>query len=378
MTTKKSTKAPLEGIRILDLTMFVAGPYCTRLLADAGAEVIKIERPDGDLMRGAAPVVEGKSRYFAHMNCGKKSITLDLKSAQGRADVQRLIGECDVLVENFRPGVMARLGFGYEQASALNPSLIYCSVSGYGQTGADAHRPAFAPIINAASGFDMVQFGYLNGALDRPMRNRNIAPDALAATHAYGAIVTALFNRERTGDGQRIDVTMIDCMHNLIAVEFQLAQVDDGSEPLVFAPIRAADGYLMIAPVSQANFAALARATGNEAWLDDPRFSSPPQRREHYGELLAEAEAWSVGQKAVEAEEIIMSAGCPCSRYLTVGESLARPAISERGAAVEIRDNNGSFLVANTPFRFSDAEVGAKPRVSTPGQHNEEFGIGQA
>jgi crotonobetainyl-CoA:carnitine CoA-transferase CaiB-like acyl-CoA transferase len=355
--------------------MFVAGPYCTRLLADAGAEVIKVERPDGDLMRGASPVVAGNSRYFAHMNCGKKSITLDLKSEQGRADIVRLIGECDVLVENFRPGVMDRLGFGYDQVSQINPALIYCSVSGYGQTGEDAHRPAFAPIINAASGFDMVQFGYLNGALDRPMRNRNIAPDTLAATHAYGAIVTALFNRERTGDGQRVDVAMIDCMHNLIAVEYQLAQVDDDSEPLVFAPIRAADGYLMIAPVSQANFAALAKATGNGSWLDDPRFSSPSLRRQHYEELLAEAETWSLGYSAAEAEEIILAAGCPCSRYLTVGESMARPAIAERGAAVEIRDESGRFFVANTPFRFSDAEVGAKPRVSRPGEHNLEMGI---
>lgn len=377
MSKEKTTAGPLDGVRVLDLTSFLAGPYCTRLLADAGAEVIKVERLGGDLLRGAAPLAEGHSRYFGHMNCGKKSITLDIKSEAGRADILRLAGEADVVMENFRPGVMERLGFGYEDISKLNPGIVYCSISGYGQTGSDASRPAFAPVVNASSGFDMIQFDYLEGALEKPMRNRNTAADVLAGTHAYGAITTALFHRERTGDGQRIEVAMIDCMHNLVAMEFQMAQSDGDEEPLVFEPIRVADGFLMIAPFSQANFAALAKATGNEAWLEDPRFSTPTGRRQNYKALMAETEAWSVLQSAVEAEEMILAAGCPCSRYQTVGESLARPAIAERGAAVEITDAGGSYLVANTPFRFSDAEVGVKARVAAPGEHNEELGIAE-
>ena len=172
---------PLNGIRVLDFSMFLAGPYCTRLMADLGAEIIKVEPPGGDFLRNAPPFRNGRSAYFAHMNCGKKSIVLDLKSKIGQRAILELIHTVDVVLENFRPGVMARLGLGYTTLSALRPELVYCSVSGYGQTGPSSQRPAFAPIIHAASGHDLIMMNY-QGNVGQPPPTRSTIADILGAT----------------------------------------------------------------------------------------------------------------------------------------------------------------------------------------------------
>ena len=373
MSDAKNLRAPLDGIRVLDLTMFLAGPYCTRLLADLGAEIIKVEPESGDFLRRTPPRQNGASRYFGQINCGKKSITLDLKSAEGRAAFCRLAADADVLIENYRPGVMRRLKLGYEEIARINPDIIYCSVSGYGQSGAAAERAAFAPIVHAACGFDMVQFDYMQGALERPMRNRNATADVLAATHAFGAIATALFQRERSGEGQRIDVTLIDCMFNLMASEVQLARAESTDRPLIFAPIRAADGFIMVAPVSQANFEALARALGDPEWSREPRFVDPLARIRHFDDLMAEVELWSLARPAVDCERLIREAGCPCTRYLGVAEAFAERHADRPDTAVEIHDAGGTYLIPNSPFRFSNAAVGAKPQVPDLGEHNDEI-----
>ena len=184
----------LAGYRVLDFSIMVAGPYCARLFADMGAEVLKIEPPEGDDMRQRAPLREGESAYFGQLNAGKKSLAVDLKRPEAIALVRRLVAEADVLIENFRPGVMARLGLGQEAMRALNPRLVFCSISGYGQSGPAAERAAYAMIVHAASGFDRTLARYAGGS-DRPAPGAVFVADVLGAIFAYGAIQTALLQR---------------------------------------------------------------------------------------------------------------------------------------------------------------------------------------
>ncbi len=363
---------PLDGIRVLDFSMFLAGPYCTRLMADMGAEIIKVEPPGGDFLRNAPPFRNGRSAYFGHINCGKKSLELDLKSPLGQDAVRRLLPSVDVVLENFRPGVMGRLGLDYETLSALKPDLVYCSISGYGQTGPGSQRPAFAPIIHAASGYDLIMMKY-QGDADQPPPTRSTVADILGATHALGAINAALVQRLSTGRGQRIDVAMMDAMHNMLAYEYQAAQMEAPDRPIVFSPLRTSDGFVMVAPVSLANFKGLTEAAGRPELLEDARFAEAKARVRNWDQLLAEVEAWSVGQTTDECEAAILAAGCPCTRYLQIGEAMAEPQIAERGAAVELADAGERYLVANCPAQFVGSDVGAKPWVAGLGQHTAEI-----
>ncbi|MGE3679106.1 MAG: CaiB/BaiF CoA transferase family protein, partial [Burkholderiales bacterium] len=184
-----------DGLKVLDFTAMIAGPHCTRLLADLGADVIKLEPPEGDYMRSRGPLRDGHSTYYGSLNCGKKSLCVDLKKPQARELVLELAAQADVVVENFRPGVMQRLGFGHAALSALNPRLVYCSISGYGQSGSLADRPAYAPIVHAASGFDMAMLHYQDG-LSRPLQSGIFIADILSGVNAFGGIGAALYRRE--------------------------------------------------------------------------------------------------------------------------------------------------------------------------------------
>ena len=363
---------PLAGVRVLDFTMYVAGPYCSRLLADMGAEVIKVEPLGGEIMRNAPPFQGSQSAYFGHLNCGKKSIELDLKNPAAIGAINRLLPSVDVVLENYRPGVMARLSLDYGSLTEAKPDLIYCSISGYGQIGTDSKNPAFATIINASSGFDMMMMDY-ETSLDRPLRHRSNAPDFMGGVHACAAICAALFGRDRNGRGQRIDVAMIDAIHNMMAHEYQAAQIENPEKAPIFAPIRASDGFLMVAPVSQANFAALARAIGREELIEDPRFAESRPRIDNWDELLIVIEGEVSKLTAEEAERRINDSGCPCTRYLTLAESIDRPHVEERGAAIRIVDGAETYRVANTPMLFTATDVGARSWVPTPGEHNEEI-----
>jgi len=190
----------LRDVRVLDFTTIVSGPYCTRLLADLGAEVIKIEPPEGDFIRTQPPIRAGKSAYFAHLNCGKKSVAIDLRKPGAVTLVQELAAKSDVLVENSRPGVMQRLGLDYATVAKLNSRLVYCSISGFGQSGPWATRSAYAPMLHAASGFDLVNLSHQEG-LERPLNTGIYVGDVLGGTYAFGAIQSALLARERSGRG---------------------------------------------------------------------------------------------------------------------------------------------------------------------------------
>jgi CoA:oxalate CoA-transferase len=361
---------PLAGIRIVDFTSMIAGPYCTRLLADCGAEVIKIEEPHGDHMRTRPPLRDGHSTYFGHLNAGKKSLSLDLKSAEGREAARHLVASSDVVVENFRPGVMKRLGLDYAALSSAKPDLVYCSISGFGQTGPRAEQPAYAPVVHAASGFDHTQFTYQDGQ-ERPAKTGIFVADVLAAVYAFGAIQTALIGRLRHGNGQFIDVALMDSMINLLVFECQEAQFPSKQRRPLYVPMRARDGFVIVAPVNQRNFEQLADAVGHPEWKAEPRFATVAARTTNWDALMAAVEAWTVLHPARDCEDTLMKAGVPCSRYLSVAEAMADSQLAARGSLATVADGAGSFLVPNPPFRFGDGSVGVGPDVPALGADND-------
>lgn len=363
---------PLAGIRVVDFTSMIAGPYCTRLLADCGAEVLKVEEPHGDHMRSRPPLRDGHSAYFGHLNAGKKSVALDLKSAEGRAAAQQLVAASDVVVENFRPGVMKRLGLDHASLAVAKPDLIYCAISGFGQTGPRAGQPAYAPVVHAASGFDHTQFTYQDGQ-GKPAKTGIFVADVLAAVYAFGAIQTALIGRLRHGNGQFIDVALMDSMINLLVFECQEAQFPSKGRRPLYVPMRASDGFVIVAPVNQRNFEQLADAVGCPEWKADPRFATVAARTAHWDALMAAIETWTSPRPARQCEDQLMAAGVPCSRYLSVAEAMADPQLAARGSLATVNDGAGSFLVPNPPFRFGDGSVGVGSDVPALGADNESM-----
>jgi len=308
----------LDRLRVLDFTTTIAGPHCTRLLADLGAEVIKIEPPEGDMMRSRPPQRNGASTSFGQLNAGKKSLVLDLKTPQAVEVVRRLVATADVVVENFRPGVMRRFGLDYEALAAIKPELIYCAISGYGQTGPSSQLPAYAPVIHAASGYDLAQMAH-QGEQRRPDYCGIFIADVVAGTYAFGAITTALYQRQATGRGQMIDVSMLESMLTLTLSEIQSAQfaVTPPGRP-IFGPVATKDGYIMPAVASEKTFQSLAGACGHPEWISDRRFAEYNDRRANWGELFDELERWSKERTTAEVQAMFDRHGVPSSPYRTV------------------------------------------------------------
>jgi crotonobetainyl-CoA:carnitine CoA-transferase CaiB-like acyl-CoA transferase len=358
-----------HGLRVLDFSTTIAGPHCTRMLADMGAEVIKIESAEGETMRTRPPVRGSCSSTFGQLNAGKKSMVLDLKSPDAVEAIRRLVATADILVENFRPGVMRRLQLDYASLQHLNPKLIYCSISGYGQTGPSAKLPAYAPVIHAASGYDMAHLSYQPGR-DRPDYCGIYHADLLTGVYAFGAISAALYQRHESRKGQHIDVSMLESMLSLTLNEVQWSQfaVAPPSRPM-FGPVETADGYVMVAIASEKTFQALVTAAGHPEWVVDPRFARYADRRSNWKELMEGIETWS---RTLDTEKCLAemnAVGVPCSAYRTVAQALNDPQIAHRGALVEVEDDSGSFKVLNMPFRMSGTNVTAGKRAATLGEH---------
>lgn len=358
--------APLEGVRVLDFTNMLSGPYCTRLLADLGAQVIKVEPPSGDHNRTRRPVREGHSSFFGHLNCGKQSIVLDLKSAAGRDAAIALAREIDVIVENWRPGVADRLGVGYEAVAQFNSRVVYCSISGFGQQGPNAQRPAYAPIIHAASGFDLAQVEYQGG--DRPANTATYTADVFGGMSAFAAIQSALYRRERTGQGQYVDVALLDCMLNILVSECQEAQAPAREKTRVYPPLKTRDGYVVVAPTSQKNFEQLTGVVGHPEWLADPRFATSGTREKNWSELMALIEHWTRERSGQEVESLLLAGGVPCARYRTVSEAMADPQLRSRGALSRVEDAAGAYWVPNAPFKMPGLTISARPNVPGLGE----------
>ena len=357
------------GLRVVDFSTTIAGPHCTRLLADMGAEVVKIESPEGDMLRTRPPLRNGASTNFGQLNAGKKSVVLNLKTPAAIAAIKVLLADADILVENFRPGVMQRLGLDYASLAADYPRLIYCSISGYGQTGPSSQLPAYAPVVHAAAGYDLAHLRYQEGRT-RPDYCGIFFADVAVGTWAFGAIATALHQRHASGRGQSIDVSMLETMLGFALTELQTAQFDvpPPGRP-IFGPLACADGYLMVAVASEKSFQGFSHAAGHPEWITDARFAVYVTRRANWHELMDLAEEWSRGNTKAEVQAAFDRCGVPCSPYRTVAEAMDDPQLAHREALAEVNDAGGSFKALNPPFRLSAADTRTGTHSPALGEH---------
>ena len=369
---------PLTGIRIVDLTTMISGPFATMLLGDQGADVIKIERVDGgDQMRRFGRRSGTLTAPFVNNNRSKRSVAVDLKRPEGIEVVKRLLSGADVFVQNFRPGVVARLGLGEEVARALNPRLVYVSISGFGDKGPLAHKPAYDPIFQAASGLASVQ-----GASDtaRPRMVRAMLPDKIAALNAAQAVSTALYAREKTGRGQHIKLSMLDAVLSFLwsgemdGHTFLDNQVEGPEEFSPFDLIfETRDGYICVATVTSAQWVGFANATGNSQWLQDPRFATSEAREAHRTERLDRMQEVLRTRPTGEWIDRLEEADVPCSRIQTRREVVHHPHLAASESLVEYRHPEaGDIRQARDPARFDRTPTSFTSMPPMLGQHTGE------
>ena len=357
---------PLSGYRILDLTAMISGPLATQWLADQGADVIKVEPPAGDLTRSGPNQQGGAAAVFLNNNRNKRSLTLDLKQAEARTLLLELAATADVFIQNFRPGVIDRMGLGEDVVRQHAPDIVYCSISGFGESGPYATQPVYDPLIQALSGLATVQAG---ADAERPRLVRTILPDKLTAVATAQALTAALLARERGGPGQHVRISMLDTVLAFLWSSDMAAQTFVGAES---AQQRAAsfidliyetrDGYISVAVQSNREWEALAQALGRAEWLQDPRFATPALRQEHIDERLAliqdvlltdEAEAWL---------QRLRDAGVPCAPVLTRAQVIAHPQVAANDTLIlSEHPQAGTLRQARPPARFS-ATPFAEPR----------------
>ncbi|MDR7097458.1 CaiB/BaiF CoA transferase family protein [Hydrogenophaga laconesensis] len=371
----KHEERPLQGMRVMDFTMMMAGPYCTRILADLGAEVIKVEAPDGDQIRKSPPLRAGASAYFAQLNAGKQSMSLDLKHPEAVEIAAALCEKADVVVQSFRPGVMDRLGLGFEKLAEINHRLVYCSISGFGQSGPEARRPAFAQIAHAMSGFDHVQMLYQRS--EQPPNVGLFIGDLVTGLYAAIAVQAALLKRTRSGQGEHLDVTLMESMLNMMPYELQEAQFPQEKPRFVYRPLKAADGFVMVVTVTPTNVANLCDAIGRPEWKSDARFNNRVGRGANWEAFCEGIEAWTSLRTAAECEALLTAAGVPCSRYRTVVDSVRDPHLHERQAFSHVQDGGGELLVSNLPFQISGSRPLAGQHVPALGEHSRQILVEQ-
>jgi crotonobetainyl-CoA:carnitine CoA-transferase CaiB-like acyl-CoA transferase len=331
---------PLHGYRIVDLTGMIAGPFATMILADQGADVIKVEAPGrGDQTRAAGNKSGGLSSSFLNNNRNKRSIVIDLKQAEGRETLLKLAATADVFIQNFRPGVVERLGIDEAVVRAVAPTVVYVSISGFGETGPYVRKPTFDPIIQAVSGLATIQGG---SDANRPRLVRTIVPDKTTALTAAQAVTAALLARERTGQGQHVRLSMLD------AVLAFLWASDMGGQTYVGKQVSAqraasyidliyetSDGYMSVSVMSDAQWAALAHAAGKPEWLDDPRFKTMELRDLNIDDRLALIQSVLATRTTAEWVALLEEAGVPCAPVLTRNEVIDHPQTVANGILVE-------------------------------------------
>jgi CoA:oxalate CoA-transferase len=355
-----TVSGPLSGVIIVDLTRVLAGPFCTMLLADLGARVIKVENPQsGDDSRAYGPFINGKSGYFISQNRGKESIALDLKNADDQAILHRLLRRADVLVENFRPGTMARLGFGYDELKKRYPQLIYASASGFGQTGPYAGRPAYDIIAQAMGGI-MSLTGHEGSP---PTRVGASIGDLGAGLFTALGIVSALHHRNRAGEGISVDVSMLDSqvalLENAIARYYAtgVSPRPLGARHPSIAPFEAyqvSDGHIVIACGNDPLFRQFCQAIDQPHLADDPRFATNSKRSEHVVALKETLEVFLLQQPASHWLELLGKAGIPSAPINDVGQAINDPQVQHRRIVLPVDDASVAPLaVAGSPIKFS-------------------------
>ena len=366
-----SAAGPLAGIFIVDLTRVLAGPYCTMVLADLGARVVKVEAPQGDDARRIGPFVGGVSAYYASLNRGKQSIALDLKDDADRRVFDALVARADVLVENFRPGVMARLGYGWEALHARHPRLVMASVSGFGQTGPYASRPAYDVVVQAMGGI-MSLTGEVGGG---PVRVGTSLGDIGAGLFAAVGIQAALVERARTGEGRHLDVGMLDCqvamLENAIARYHATGEVPGPlgtRHPSItpFQAFRAKDGHLVLAAGNTAMFEKLCDGIGCPELAQDERFETNRSRTENAAALTQAIERVLAKWSVAEALERLDAAGIPCGPLNDVAAVLDDDHVKARNMLVSVDDPEaGRLTLSGNPMKFAGVEDPAS-RVPAP------------
>lgn len=370
---------PLAGVRVLDFTRVLAGPAASLALADMGAEVFKIEPPGtGDETRTFPPTRDGESHYYLAINRGKKSIVVDLKSDEGIALVKDLAAKCDVLVENYRPGVMDRLGLGYEAMKAINPRLIYCSISGYGQTGPLKDRPSFDIVLQAMSGALS-----MNGDPDGlPTKLGIPLGDLVGGINGPIGIISALYERERTGVGRHIDVGLMDGMVGMLGYIAQLAffkgdnpgRVGSQHPNLVpYGIFPANDGSIVIACLTPGFWSRICRSIDRPELTDDPRYDTLEKRRDAREEVNAIVSEFTSRYTVEQLVECFTEHEVPHAPILGVLEALSQPQAVAREMVVQTEHKTlGTIPIVNRPIRFTDAPQPVPEAPPVLGQHTDD------
>ena len=372
--------SPLDGIRVVDLSRVVSGPYCTMTLADMGADVIKIEEPGrGDESRAfGPPFLGGESPYFLSINRNKRSCTVNLKCDDGHAILRRLIARADVLVQNFRPGAVERLGLGYDALAARHPRLVYCSISGFGDSGPDAARPGYDLIVQGESGL-MDLTGEADGP---PTRIGTSIADLTSGLMAAQGILLALYARRTTGRGQHVRVAMLDAVVSLLTYntgnyfatgEAPTRRGNDHPSVAPYQTLRAADGWINLGIANDALWRRYCDAIGRPDLRDDPRFATAPARVRHRTELVPMIEALTAERTVEDWIDALGAAGVPCGRIRNVAEVCTNPQLTQRGKVVERpHPTAGDVKMIGQPI-----ELGATPariRTAPPllGEHTDD------
>jgi len=371
---------PLAGVKVLDLTRVLAGPYCTMFLGDLGAEVVKIEQPEvGDDTRAwGPPFVGGESAYFLCINRNKKSVTLDLKSNQAVGLLRRLAEGADVLVENFRPGTMERLGLGERELRAVNPRLIYASLSGFGADGPMKDWPGYDLIIQAWGGLMSVT-GMPDG---EPTKVGVAIVDIVAGLMLGKAILAALFARERTGAGQKLETSLLEaevaCLINA-GSNYLVGGVVPGrwgnAHPNIvpYQSFKSRDSYLVIGVAGEAIWRRFCQAIGMAGLADDPRFARNPQRVEHRGELIDILTEIFLQRDTAAWMTLLIDAGVPCAPVQTIDQVFLAPQVIAREMVVEVsHPTAGTLRMAGLPVKFSGTPASIRLAPPLLGQHTAE------
>lgn len=368
---------PLTGVRVLDLSRVLSGPSCGKALSDLGADVVKVEPPEGDLTRTAQPRIGGLPAYFAQQNCGKRCVSVDLRHEAARMLVADLAAACDVLLENFRPGVLDRMGLGYDAMRARNPRVIYCSITGYGQDGPMAGRRAYAPVMHAELGL----MEFTARKLHADPRPESVShADLYAGLQATVGILAALVHRDRTGLGQHIDVSMAEVM--LQATEWTAVELAGGQGDLLHifgsfnAPVlRLRDGTVVHVPGDPvSSFPAWCTAMDRPDLLDDERFATREARHQNRLRMLAIFQEFAITFSQFEDFEAALGRGrLAVGRMHSLADAAKGDWAKAREAIVDVDvDDDVPLRLPRSPFRFSEADAGTAGRPGWQGEHNRE------
>jgi crotonobetainyl-CoA:carnitine CoA-transferase CaiB-like acyl-CoA transferase len=370
---------PLDGTLVLDFTRVLSGPYCTMQLADLGARVIKIEQPGlgDDTRRWGPPFVGGESAYFLSINRNKESVTLDLKHPDARRVLGPLIDRADVVVENFRPGTIERLGLGHERLLARNPRLVYCSISGFGQTGPRAGEPGYDAVMQAEAGFMSI-----TGPEDGPPFRLGVAiADMATGLYAAQGILAALIARARTGTGQFIDIAMFDSVAAMLTYQAGIF-FSDGTVPRrlgnrhpsisPYDVFSAADGEFVLAVGNDEQFRRFCAVMGQPALADDPRYKTNEARVQHVASLKEILDRFFAPMTRDELVRTLTAAGVPSGSVRSVAEVLEDPQIEARGMVVPLAHATaGDIAVLGTPLKFSATAADVRTAPPLLGQHTD-------